>query len=564
MTRRHARRSLRPLVPLMRLAWRAHPRAFAIGLVLLALTLVAGIALLGLSGWFIVSTALAGAAGIGLAFDVFRPSAGIRLLALVRTAGRYGERLITHDATLRVLARLRVSLFHGFADQPFARLAALRGAFALNRMTGDVDALDGLYLRVLAPAGAGLVTLAAAGAVLAWMVDPWMALWVAGCVGLSAAITTVLGVRAAAHPVRRHGHALDAVRLRIIDLVRGSAEFAVSGRLADHAATIASAGARAGRAQAQLDRIDRTISAAVPVVTMLAAAGALVIGERRGLGAPAVAVGVFFALAMNEILLPLRRAIQDVTRGRVAAARVAPLIDERIPTQKRPCPADERAPGAGGTGADGARRDPVIPACDPALAIDGLVVRHAPGRAPILDGLSMTVAPGEWLTLTGPSGSGKSTLLLIAAGLLHAEAGRVTVAPGCRVAYLPQRSQLFAGTIAQNLRLADPAADDERLWWALRAAALDAVVQTRGGLDSRLGDGGTGLSGGESRRLAIARLLLHGGDVFLLDEPTTGLDEATARQLLAALRETLRGRAVVTASHQAAEIAIADRRLALS
>ncbi|MEZ5652480.1 MAG: ATP-binding cassette domain-containing protein [Burkholderiaceae bacterium] len=563
--------------PVLRIAWRAHPRAFATGLALLAITQLAGIALLGLSAWFITAAAIAGAASAGLAFDVFAPSAFIRLLAFVRTGGRYGERLITHDATLRFLARLRVSLFHGFARRPFAQLAAMRSAIALNRVTGDVDALDAIYLRIVAPLVTGAISILAAFVLLWTLVDPWIALWVVGWVAGAAAIVLAAGIGAAAPAVRRHALALDAVRLRLIDLARGTTEFATSGRLADQAAAVRSAGDFGARALARLDRIERVVAVSTPMVTMFAAAGALWLGPGLALSAPRIAIAVFVALALNELLQPLRRAILDITRSRMAAARVSPLLRDEpttagVPERRAsvwrrarsepstsvgpPSSPDRSRALAGASSAEPSQAHTL-------LTIADLRYRHAAGRAPVLDGFSMELRAGEWLALTGPSGAGKSTVLLLAAGLIAPETGHVRWAAGCRYAVLPQRSQLFAGSIAQNLRLAAPQADDDRLWWALRGAALERVIAARGGLESVLGDGGSGLSGGEARRLAIARLLLRDADVLLLDEPTTGLDAGTAAALLAGLRGALAGRSVLAASHLSAEVMAADRRVTI-
>ena len=160
------------MTPLLRILWRlltADRRAMARGALLSVLVLVMGAALLGLSGWFITATGVAGLAGIGIAFDVFRPSAGVRLLALGRTAARYGERVLTHDATLRALAVLRVDLLRRQAGQGARALMRLRGEAALTRIVADVDALDGLVLRLFLPALAALATHALAFAMLAWL-----------------------------------------------------------------------------------------------------------------------------------------------------------------------------------------------------------------------------------------------------------------------------------------------------------------------------------------------------------------------------------------------------------
>ncbi|MCC0030942.1 MAG: ATP-binding protein, partial [Brucellaceae bacterium] len=194
--------------------------SLARGTALAIVVLAFGIALLGLSGWFITAAGMAGLAGIGIAFDVFRPSAGVRFLALGRTAARYGERMLTHDATLRSLAALRVSLLQALTRRPPAETQALRASEQLNRLTLDVDALDGIALRLLIPTAAGTLTLATAFVALWWLTDPAIALWLAAsfAVGTLAALAVVL-LRSRA-PSRKGRLGLDTLRMRMIDLLR--------------------------------------------------------------------------------------------------------------------------------------------------------------------------------------------------------------------------------------------------------------------------------------------------------------------------------------------------------
>jgi len=202
------------LQPVLRFFFGESRRALLLGALLAAGTVLAGVALLGLSGWFIAATAIAGvSAGGALAFDVFGPSAGIRFLALARTASRYGERLTTHDATLRLLAGLRERLFRGWAGPGAARLLLLRPAKLLFRLTADIDALDSLYLRVLVPAGAALCTGLAVA--LALLPLHWALGLAAGAWLLLAGLgIPVLAARLALRPARRRAHAAEALRSR--------------------------------------------------------------------------------------------------------------------------------------------------------------------------------------------------------------------------------------------------------------------------------------------------------------------------------------------------------------
>jgi ATP-binding cassette, subfamily C, bacterial CydC len=549
----------------MRAIWRvfAHILAqervalFRGGLLSLAV-LAAGAALLGLSGWFIAAAAAAGMAGAGLVFDIFRPSAGVRFLALGRTAARYGERVLTHDATLRALALLRVRLLERLAAAPFARLERVRGGLALNALTADVDALDGVPLRLVLPLAAGLATQALAAGLIAWLAGPGIAAWILAVYVLGGGAVLALGARASAAPSRRAERALQALRARTVDLLRARGDLAVAGRLTDRAAHVLAADARRRADRARQDRIERAAGFTLTALTPIAAGGALALGlarvEAGAIAAAQAAIGPFAALALAETLAPLRRAMADLGRMEDAARRVSP--DLAAPDAPPP-PAD--MPGQAAAG---------LRAC-------GLGYARAGAERPVIAGLDLAVGPGETLALTGPSGSGKSTTLALLAGLIPATAGRVWIAGRplddwpeaalrAHLAILLQRSALIRGTVRQNLALAAPAADDSALRRALDHVALWPALAPRGGLDLILGDRGAGLSGGEARRLAVAQVLLRKPAILLLDEPTEGLDGPAADRVLAGIRAALPDAAIVVAAHRARERAWADRVLALA
>lgn len=543
---------MRPLLLVLGLFWRAHRGAFLVGLAMMITTLLAGIGLLGLSGWFITASALAGMSGIGLSFDFFRPSAGVRFLALARAAARYSERLTTHDATLHFLAALRIQVFKGLAGQPFAALGHMRRATALNRLTTDVDALDMVYLRLLAPGLAALLSIGIAALIVTWLADVIVAAWMAGILvvggGLGMLTSTAIGKRAS----RCQALALDAIRVRLIDLFQGATELAMANRLADQRQAVAKANRRARETARELDRADRITGGVLRMTGALAVSGTLLLGATSGLAPEIIAFSVFVALAMTEAIAPLQRGALELGRVMLAARRLAPSLEPAPPNVGRPPPNAEQA---------------IAEAAG--LAFEHVTFARASNR-PILSDLSFSVTPGEWVALAGPSGCGKSTALLLAAGLETAGDGHVLLSGlplagwpekqlRQRLCLVPQRPELFAGTIAENLRLAAPDVDDDRLIDALRTVALDGVITSMGGLDARLGEGGTGLSGGELRRLALARLVLRNPAVALLDEPTEGLDSENAGRVLQGLRAALPEAAFLTASHRQEELAFADR-----
>lgn len=513
------------------------------GALLSAITVLAGVALLGLSGWFIAATAIAGlSSATALAFDVFAPSAGIRLLALGRTAARYGERLVTHDATLRLLAGLRERLFRGWAGPGAARLLLMRPARLLFRLTADIDALDTLYLRVLVPMSAALCT--AFVVILALMpLHPALGLGVGAWLFLAGLGLPVLAAQHALKPARRRAHASEALRARAIDLVAGQTELLMAGRLPAQCAALANADRRQAESDDALNRIETGVGIGFGLASALLLSGTLLavatLAEAGRIGAPVAAFAVLVALAALEPFAGLRRGALELGRTLFAARRIAPRLvtSETAPTIAVP------------------------PAPDLAARLDSVTVRYDNAARPALAGISLSLRPGETIAIIGPSGAGKSTLLAIIAGEITPDAGAVEAQPAT---LLTQRTELFRDSLRDNLRLADPAADDARLMAALASAGLKADVETLPqGLDTTLGENGLGLSGGQARRLTLARLILRDTPLWLLDEPTEGLDGPTARDVMARLRLQAERRCMVIATHIRREADAADRLIVM-
>lgn len=534
--------------------WRAHLWHLLLGCLLSVLVLSAGTALLGLSGWFITATGMAGLAGIGIAFNVFGPSAGIRALALGRAVARYGERVITHDATLKGLAALRAELLAAMTRAPLRVLAGLRGSERLNHLTLDVDALDGVALRLVIPLIAALCVLSGFIGLVWWLESGAVAAIQAASYGLGLVLALTLVLKTTRRPSRMAQKALQALRLRYIELIRARPELMVSGEMASRRSAVLAA---QGRLQLEQDKIDRSERVAGLFLTMggtVAAAASLYLGinlTHQGIiDAPIAAFGFFTALAMTEVLAPVHRGLSELGRMQDAARR----IDGHMQQGNQP---SQQAEGAATEQPD-------------SLMLDMSNVGYSQFGRSILNNFSLSVKAGETVALKGPSGVGKSTALLLALGQLAPETGHVLVAGQPVSAWqdselfslatmLPQRSALMSGTILEALQLACPDLGEEEAWQVLAHVQLDQVIHARGGLESVLGEGGTGLSGGEQRRLGLARVLLRKPRLLLLDEPTEGLDQATARMVLAGVRKALPQAAILMASHQTVEWEWADR-----
>lgn len=541
------------LLRIIRLLVRSERRAIALGLTLSILVLSMGTALLGLSGWFITAAAVAGLAGAGVLFNVFLPSAMVRFLALGRTAARYGERLSTHDAVLRALAELRLRLLRGLLDSPWRKAERLRAASALNRITADVDALDGALLRLVLPGLAGGAVIVIAATALWLLVHPAVGLLIGIGYLIFATLIFAVGQRCAQAPSRQAEAALQALRGRLITLISARDDLTVYGQIPAARAACASAAQRAGAARRHLNRLERRAGLGLDLVSAAVTAGALGLGvalvEAGLTDGPRAAIGVFIALALTEAIAPVRRALTEIGGMTQAARRIAPALAEDS------APPPVSAPDLGAA---------------PVLTLRDVTGPEGTRFAPV----NLSVAPGETVALAGPSGIGKSTVLLMAAGALPASAGRLTL--GCAdipalppeqlhrvLGMVPQRSALLSGSVAENLRLAAPEALDTELWQALEATCLAPVIRAKGGLDWRLGPRGAGLSGGEARRLVLARALLAAPQVLLLDEPTEGVDPETAAQVMAGIRAALPQAALLIAAHRPVELACADRILEL-
>lgn len=538
--------ALRPVFQLFTRS--SHRRQLLTGMLLAVATVLFGMALLGLSGWFLTACYVAGlSAATALVFDVFAPGAGVRLLSILRTAARYGERVTTHDATLRVLAELRVRLFSRFSASDIALRLRQRPARLLYRLTSDIDALDAVYLRLFTPAVALLASTVATALALGLFLD-WRSGLLVGALVLAGGVACIAWcVRQGFATAIRRSFAGQHLRAAVIDMTGGQTELVMAGRLYHQLQQVLAAERQQMAADIRLNRIEAQMGVAIAMIGHLATATALLSAGwlvlQGQIGAPIAALATLVLLAALEPLLNIRRGAMEAGRTLLAARRLAPQLQA------------ETAPAA-----------PLLPVTGLVVDLQDASVQYNGCAQTTLKNVDLQVADGEWLVLAGPSGTGKSSLLGLMAGEVHTPTGKILHLPA---ASLPQRTELFHDSIAGNLRLARPDASDDALWKALQAAGLAAVVAALPQqLATPLGSQGAGLSGGESRRLALARLLLHPAPLTLLDEPTEGLDRRTADQVMQAITDWRAARranapgkpsAVVMASHLQREARHADR-----
>ncbi len=543
---------MKALFKIMRMLLCGETRAFAQGMVLSLTVLIMGVALLALSGWFITAAAAAGMIGLGTLFNVFAPSAMVRFLALGRTAARYGERLTTHDATLRALSNLRVRLLGGVLTLPYRQIEKLQASVFLNRVTSDVDALDGLALRLVLPGAAGLAIIFLAAFVVAILVSPTISMVIILGYAMGPTLVFFWGQRRADKPSRKAQVGLQALRSRVIDLITTRDELIAFGRIPEAHKGVVDAAKFQSKSQAEVERIERTTGLILDLMGWAVVTASLGIGatlaQAGEITAAQAAVGIFASLALSEAVAPVRRALSEIGRMRSAAKRIVPLMEKH---------SDQYATSS-------------MPIHDGPLVLSDVIAARGDADTALFAPIDLTITRGETVALTGRSGCGKSTLLLIVAGQIAPLGGVVRfgdddlfqIDPVQRaklIAMVPQRHALVAGTIAENLRLAAPEATDDALWTALEEMQLAKTIAAKGGLNARLGFRGVGLSGGEARRLVLARALLGKPKLLLLDEPTEGLDAPIAERVLQGLRKALPNAAILMAAHRSEEVNFADR-----
>jgi ATP-binding cassette subfamily C protein/ATP-binding cassette subfamily C protein CydC len=464
---------------------------------------------------------------------------------------------VGHDAALRALTRWRVWLYDRLSPRVPAALAGWRSGDLLARAIDDVDALQDLYLRTLLPvaiaAGAAVVGTVAVGVIL-----PWAAL----ALGLPLAVALVVP---AAVSWRRSGDdevaALSgALSAQVVDALEGTPELLAFGADGAVLGALEELGRRSDALERQHARLATGCAAVIALCLAVAVTGVLALGvaavHAHHLGQVMVAVLPLAALATFEMVPGVPVAVARALGVRASADRLFALEEVPVPVVD-PARPQELAPGV------------------PEISFADASLRYEAGLPRALDDVSLRVPAGGRVAVTGSSGAGKSSLVSALLRYWPLESGTLALG-GTDVTLLAQRdaraacaladqrAQLFAGTLRANLTLARPDASDDEIDRALASAQLRAWVATLpDGLDTPVGEDGVALSGGERRRVAVARALLAAGPVLVLDEPTSGLDPELADRLLQAVFESAGARSVLLVTHRASEAARCDTTIAL-
>lgn len=525
---------MKHLKPFLRLFFEQHRKPLLLGSLMAVLTLLAGMALMSLSGWFLASTAIAGLVVPAALINVFIPSALIRLFAVGKTAARYAERVLTHDATLRVLATLRERLFLGWASPHAAGQLLAHPSRLLFRLTLDIDALDALYLRVLVPWLCAALAISVAAFVMVWFSVPLALVFIGSCL-LMAALTHWLLWRASEHAQQQRVEGLEAYRTGVIDALSGQTDLLMTQQLGQRVQDLHALESSMAHADARLQAADAKASFAQQAFNTLLLACTITLCawavQQDHFSTTIACALILLVFASFEAFPPLHRATQEWIRVNLAAHRLAARLDTTYQMGQ----------------ADSTTQ----------IKAESVSIHYPHSQQAVLESLSFSIEAGEHIALIGSSGAGKSSLLALLARELAPSSGFFQ-APLASI--LTQRTEVFRDTIRENLLIAHPLASDEQLFEALGHAGLTQVIASLPqGLDTLLGEGGLGLSGGQARRLSLARLFLQPTQFWLLDEPTEGLDASTSNDIMHRLVMNAQHRTLIIATHSQCEACHADR-----
>ncbi|EKO3915716.1 cysteine/glutathione ABC transporter ATP-binding protein/permease CydC [Vibrio fluvialis] len=540
---------MRDLLPYLKL-YKKHWFGLTLGMLLAFVTLCASIGLLTLSGWFLSAAAVAGLTIARETFNYMLPGAFVRGFAMGRTAGRWGERVVSHNATFKLLTDLRIFFFEKLAPMIPGRVSNLRDADLLNRLVADIDAMDHVYLRLISPVTVGVLGIAALTTLLCWF-----------DMALGLTLGSVLLVLLLVWPVmfyklgKRNGAELTQhkaeMRVATLDWLQGYSELTIFGAESRYRDAIYAAQEKLLANQ----KVNASFTGLASALLLLANGWTLVLmlwlaadGVNGQAPDPMIALVVFATMASVELLMPIAGAFQHLGQTLTSARRLNEIIlsepDVKFPSE------ETRHSG---------QFD---------ISFENLTFNYSGGEQPALKDVSLTIPAGNKVAIVGQTGSGKSTLIQLLCRYWDAQQGDISIA-GTRlqewkesdlraaISVVSQRVDILNGSLRDNLIMAKPTANDSELSAMLERVGLGKLLEAPG-LDAWLGDGGRQLSGGEKRRIGIARALLHDGPILLLDEPTEGLDKQTEQQIMALFQSHFENKTVIFITHRLVELETMD------
>ncbi|TCN79960.1 ATP-binding cassette subfamily C protein CydC [Vibrio crassostreae] len=532
---------MRDLLPYLKL-YKKHWFGLSLGMLLAFATLSASIGLLTLSGWFISASAVAGLTIARETFNYMLPGGGVRGLAMSRTAGRWGERVVSHNATFKLLTDLRIFFFKKLAPLIPGRISNLRDADLLNRLVADVDAMDHVYLRLVSPVTVGVFGIFFLTLFLMWF-DSSLGLILGSILLIMLLVWPVLFYKLG----KRNGGELTQnkadLRVTTLDWIEGYSELTLFGAEERYRNAILETQQKLMANQFVNANLTGMASAALmlfnglTLVLMLWLAADGVGGNAPD---PFIALMAFATMASFELLMPIAGAFQHLGQTLSSARRLNEVILSEPEVQFAEEKLDINKP------------------LD--ITFSNVTFNYPDSERSVLNAVDLTIPATNKVAIVGQTGSGKSTLIQLLTRYWDPKKGYISIA-GIEltqwnesqlresISVVSQRVDILNGTLRDNLLIAKPEANDDHLANILKDVGLEKLLENNA-LDSWLGDGGRQLSGGEKRRIGIARAILHDAPILLLDEPTEGLDKQTEQSIMALFEKHFEGKTVIFITHR--------------
>ena len=543
---------MRTLLPFIRL-FKFAKFPLILGLVLMILGLGSSMGLLTVSGWFLAATAIA---GLGTLFNFFYPSASVRGLAIGRTVMRYFEKIVTHDATFRILSKLRVQVFEKIIPLSPAVLNRYRNSDLLNRLVSDVDTLDSLYLRLLAPFFTAAFVIIAMTIGLSFVNIP-LALGLGLFLLILLIIIPTVFYRLGQEFGERLIQARATYRTQFLEFIQAQAElllFNAEDKLKEKMSVTEKTWQEDQAKEAKLSGFS---TALVLFLNGLLISGMLWFASNADFGTDEyrtayIALFTFASLAAFEIIMPLGTAFLHIGQVIAAAERVTEIIEQK--------------PLVEFNGSEEFETKVRF------ISAKNLSFSYPGQETLVLKNLTLDLEQGQKIAILGKTGSGKSSLLQLLVRNYDANQGQLLLAEKPisaysentlrnQICFLTQRVHVFSDTLRQNLQFASvDEISDEKMIEVLHQVGLSKLLeQEEKGLNLWLGDGGRPLSGGEQRRLGLARILLNNAPILLLDEPTEGLDRETERHILRLILQHAENKTLIMVTHRLSSIEQFDK-----
>ncbi|ROR69797.1 ATP-binding cassette subfamily C protein CydC [Vibrio crassostreae] len=532
---------MRDLLPYLKL-YKKHWFGLSLGMLLAFATLSASIGLLTLSGWFISASAVAGLTIARETFNYMLPGGGVRGLAMSRTAGRWGERVVSHNATFKLLTDLRIFFFKKLAPLIPGRFSNLRDADLLNRLVADVDAMDHVYLRLVSPVTVGVLGIFFLTLFLMWF-DSSLGLILGSILLIMLLVWPILFYKLG----KRNGGELTQnkadLRVTTLDWIEGYSELTLFGAEERYRNAILETQQKLMANQFVNANLTGMASAALmlfnglTLVLMLWLAADGVGGNAPD---PFIALMAFATMASFELLMPIAGAFQHLGQTLSSARRLNEVILSEPEVQFAEEKLDINKP------------------LD--ITFSNVTFNYPDSERSVLNAVDLTIPATNKVAIVGQTGSGKSTLIQLLTRYWDPKKGYISIA-GIEltqwnesqlresISVVSQRVDILNGTLRDNLLIAKPEANDDHLANILKSVGLEKLLENNA-LDSWLGDGGRQLSGGEKRRIGIARAILHDAPILLLDEPTEGLDKQTEQSIMALFEKHFEGKTVIFITHR--------------